>query len=312
MAQRNATFDIMKGMGILLVVAAHTYEGGLRALLTGFLMPLFFIVSGHFYKLRPLSEQLKQDTRRLLLPYLLIVVSTMLAGTLKDLATGHEARLFLSTLYDCTTPAWFLPALFGARAIFNIVLRHCKHYLLVSFAVSSVPTLLAFYVQMPTFLSIASAVNAVIFVAVGYAFRQQQWEQALDRHLPVAALVAAVSWFVSATWSDADIHFCKFSLWVADYLGVCGATYLFFLTGRLIDKHAAKTGRVLALLGFYSFVIYSYHAIEYSFPSWHQLIPVTDTALRTHCIYLCRVVMACLATYATTKIGVLRRIYFYK
>ena len=52
-AQRDRTFDIMKGIGILLVITAHFFSWNhpiLGRSITSFHMPMFFIVAGYFSK----------------------------------------------------------------------------------------------------------------------------------------------------------------------------------------------------------------------------------------------------------------------
>ena len=50
-AQRDTTFDIMKGIGILLVLLGHVYEWkAIGHFVYSFHMPLFFIVAGYFSK----------------------------------------------------------------------------------------------------------------------------------------------------------------------------------------------------------------------------------------------------------------------
>lgn len=44
--QRDVLIDITKGLGILLVVLAHTYSGGLQDIIYYFHMPLFFVLTG--------------------------------------------------------------------------------------------------------------------------------------------------------------------------------------------------------------------------------------------------------------------------
>lgn len=53
---RVVTFDILKGIGILLVIVGHTFMKEIGPCIQAFHMPLFFIVAGFFYKHIPLQE----------------------------------------------------------------------------------------------------------------------------------------------------------------------------------------------------------------------------------------------------------------
>ena len=46
--QRNESIDILKGIGIVLVLTAHSLEGFVSQFAYTFHMPLFFIVTGLF------------------------------------------------------------------------------------------------------------------------------------------------------------------------------------------------------------------------------------------------------------------------
>ena len=46
--QRNEAIDILKGIGIILVLTAHSLEGFVSKFAYTFHMPLFFIVTGLF------------------------------------------------------------------------------------------------------------------------------------------------------------------------------------------------------------------------------------------------------------------------
>ena len=47
---RDATFDMLKGIGILLVIIGHTFMKEIGPYIQAFHMPLFFMVAGYFFK----------------------------------------------------------------------------------------------------------------------------------------------------------------------------------------------------------------------------------------------------------------------
>jgi len=68
---RDPAFDILKGIGITLVVVGHVYSGMTHRLIYVFHMPLFFLVSGYFFRASPtMKECARKMTTRLLIPYL--------------------------------------------------------------------------------------------------------------------------------------------------------------------------------------------------------------------------------------------------
>lgn len=66
---RDRSLDIMKGIGILLVVFAHVYHNS--GLIYLFHMPLFFILSGAAMTYSKSGFSLKKKAKTLLIPYFL-------------------------------------------------------------------------------------------------------------------------------------------------------------------------------------------------------------------------------------------------
>jgi fucose 4-O-acetylase-like acetyltransferase len=67
---RDETFDMLKGVAIVLVILGHCRVGPLYSFIYSFHMPLFFFISGYFLKIRPLKEELYLSTQRLIVPYI--------------------------------------------------------------------------------------------------------------------------------------------------------------------------------------------------------------------------------------------------
>ena len=65
----DATFDMLKGIGILLVIIGHTFMKEIGPYIQAFHMPLFFMVAGYFFKYKAPKNLLTKDFRRLIVPY---------------------------------------------------------------------------------------------------------------------------------------------------------------------------------------------------------------------------------------------------
>ena len=69
-SNRIVSFDILKGVGILLVILGHIQiPYMLKTVIYSFHMPLFFFVSGCFFRPISLREFLNKKTRQLLIPW---------------------------------------------------------------------------------------------------------------------------------------------------------------------------------------------------------------------------------------------------
>ncbi len=145
-AERNAQFNILSALAMILVVMGHVDEGMLTI---GGLFPyysfhiaLFVFISGYFY--RPEQEEkigtyLLKKAKTLLLPYFIWnvvygVLVMVLRGT--GFFIGNEISLrtllvepFLSGhQFMYNAPSWFVPALFLAEAA-NVVIRRGLRWL---------------------------------------------------------------------------------------------------------------------------------------------------------------------------------------
>lgn len=66
--------DILKGIGIILVVIGHNSSGVLRNFIYTFHMPLFFIISGFLFSKKNIKDYLMNSFQRLLIPYFLFLI----------------------------------------------------------------------------------------------------------------------------------------------------------------------------------------------------------------------------------------------
>ena len=309
---RLTVFDILKGIGILLVIICHTFMKEIGPYITAFHMPLFFIVAGYFYKQNPFNVHLRKDFRRLVIPYLFICIATMLIASVQESRTNHAVSIVTDVLYGCGTPAWFLLGLFGSRAIFNRVLCLCPNrYIIVSLVISSIPLAISLHDELPTTLSFFSSICGVIFVAIGFYVKQHHVLELLDSHRTIAITLSVLFWLNTSIFGAVDLHYSIFKLWIIDYMGACGGTYLCYSVSRFIDLNTTKLKTILVWWGYFSFVVFSFHAIEYVFPNWHVLVSFSDNSpIRPFVILSFRLIFAWLAVLVTMRISILKNIFF--
>lgn len=69
---RSVTFDVMKCIGIILVIIGNLKEYSQAfSFIYSFHMLLFFIIGGYFFHSKPTSVSLKSDIKRLIYPYII-------------------------------------------------------------------------------------------------------------------------------------------------------------------------------------------------------------------------------------------------
>lgn len=137
-APRNATVDIARGIGIILVVLGHNWtvlqdKGELFRVIYSFHLPLFFFLSGVLLKdSAPLGPFALSRADALLKPYFVVLVllgvAHMLAPRAFPVTATTPLAYFSGVLYGTTstvawTPLWFLPHLFVASLVAMAILR---------------------------------------------------------------------------------------------------------------------------------------------------------------------------------------------
>lgn len=183
MNQRLQYFDIAKGFAIITVILGHNaipHEA--MMFIFSFHMPLFFIVSGYFFKPLPVKDILRKGWRQLLVPYLFtaacIVGFFVLFQALQTILTGAsiDVRLFTNlareTLFGAW-PVWFLLALLVAKLALNFALRHELHALAIVLLAATVGYVWGNYVCLPMPLQIFPGMIASLFLYIGYTMRRE-------------------------------------------------------------------------------------------------------------------------------------------
>ncbi len=266
-------------------------------------MPLFFIVSGYFYRPKPLIEQLKTDLRRIFIPYLFISIVTKILIVFQDIYVGH-------TVIHPDSPVWFLLALFLAKilyALINIVFPRYK--LLVSFILSSIPCFISYWCDFPRSIAIfSSCFCAVVFLAIGDSVRHFNILSYLDKYKFSSIIVAILLWLNTSVFGEVDLHLCIFKLWIVDFAGACAGTFLCYEISRFLASTTSMLASFFSRLGFYSLVVYSFHAIEYVFPSWFQICELLNCSSLLS-ILIIRFSLCSLVSWVAMKTFIFRQLF---
>jgi polysaccharide biosynthesis protein PslL len=150
---RNKTIDIAKGIGILAVVICHNWilyhdRGEFSRVVFSFHMPLFFFISGVFFKpYLSFKETLLSKANSLLKPYFVVIIFLILfdfvSSTFKarPFSTFHALikGLYSSTFTLDWVQLWFLSHLFAiylfAWLLHKLLLKHITNRLTCMLAI---------------------------------------------------------------------------------------------------------------------------------------------------------------------------------
>jgi fucose 4-O-acetylase-like acetyltransferase len=282
---RDITFDILKGFGILLMLCGHYWPGSHWAhqVIYSFHMPLFFLVAGYFSK--PVTQggaghTIKKNAKRLLLPFVATQLLLVAWGGIQAMAkhdVSYVLKPSLSLLWgSCDVldsqwgliyvgPMWFLPALFWAKTAFECLASKLREWtlLLVCVIVSVASMVLHVFTNSPWCL--LQGLSCLTFVAMGYLAKQKLFPR-------WTYWIALLCWPVAIVFSSIEVADCTYHLYPLDVLGACGGTLFVWWWSSKVTKIGALS-RVLAWFGVNSMLILCFHNFE-----WFSSISYSVTA----------------------------------
>lgn len=212
MTNRDLNLDFIKGVGIFLVVLAHTWNHGL--VIYEFHMPLFFILSGAAMSLSARKFSIVKKAKSLLVPYFVfsclffaywflleqrlrpVPEQGVFEGSWLECIFGSlslQAQQFVNIFIAATGPdnfiydvvLWFLPALFVAECIFGFIKDTKWEWVVDALCIAFAHFLACKSIGTPWCADLA--IVAVPFLSLGYhayqpavkMFRRIRWSGAL-------------------------------------------------------------------------------------------------------------------------------------
>lgn len=285
---RDKTFDVLKGLAIILVIVGHCDIGRLHPFIDSFHMPLFFFITGFFLKNRSVIEDVRISVKRLFVPYVFVVCSICVVELLVNLVNGSflvtdTLRLlpkYLLCVRDDHSPEWligdigilwFLPAMFWGRSLVSLLVNNVKSMkiqciLVVSFVLLGM--LLHKYVFVP--YCIPQGLFAAGFIYVGFItnYFDVLNKPKAKRLLPVLILL----WVYSSSQGGLSMVCCWFSTeCISGTLGAYGMFFALYLTAKrfsVIDLHFLNA---ISFWGRCCIIVYCVHAIEMNFFNWNAI-----------------------------------------
>ena len=248
--QRIVEYDIMKGVGIILMMLAHLVytEGMPKQIIHSFHMPLFFILAGVFAKnleeVSSFREFTRKNSKRLLLPYVVTFLMLCIWGGIQSVAK-HDISFFLRHLFSMLTasadgwesewgliyagPMWFLIALFWVRELFYGIQRVCVHVnkyrneLVVGVAIALSVLSVVIHPHIPALpFCIMQSFTAIGFYAVGWYIHRHPmpwWVYA----------ICVIAWPLAIMYGGVGIDSCTVRCYPLSFIGACGGTCVIYL-----------------------------------------------------------------------------------
>lgn len=265
---RNPLLDIVKGIGILLVVYGHSKIEFGHYMIYMFHMPLFFLVSGYLHKEREIKSLLLVKTRSLIKSYIVFfIICTMIDYLLQGSSMIHEIDIFNPN--GCAGPLWFLLALFEVSILFQMTLIFAKRYVCVICVVLTIAgyILSRYHINIPLFID--SSISMMLFYYIGFELKRSGLRKQLvpKYALPFISLLSTTSFIllyildykvmrleVNDIWSNQIMG--NFALFISSAL--VGVTMIFSVS-RLLIQRCPLLGGIAQKLGCTSLYIFAFH-----------------------------------------------------
>lgn len=185
MSKRVRYMDLFRGIGIILMVMGHVgFGSGFYKFSHAFHMPMFFVVTGYFFRLVNFDIFIRKKLRTLILPYFafgslqlgtwLIIhrsenIQEKLAKLTSLLLTNTDGALVGGAL-------WFLTSLFFAELLYyglTKFFRDTKAITIVCLLIGFFGTIYNDIVSIRLFWGVDSALVGVLFIHVGVLFKEK-------------------------------------------------------------------------------------------------------------------------------------------
>ena len=280
-SKRNSDLDILKGIGIVLVILGHQ-NLPIGHFIYSFHMPLFFLISGYLYYKKEIKESLVKDFRRLIIPYFIgcvFVVSQDVFFAFLKHDLSYIKKSILSIIWGCgyisdkvilgNMPSigaiWFLLALFWCKNMYNIIeikIVSTRQKLTIVLLIAVMAILIEkYFIKLP--FSLLPGLSALPFFMLGTLCK--------NKHVSYSVMfIIIICWCISYIYSYVYVVSCDYGLYPIDILGSCGGAFCFYKIAKFISKIPfLKT--IFIWLGMNTLSILCFHAIPINHALWVNL-----------------------------------------
>ena len=309
MTQRIESFDIMKGIGIILMIVAHTIgpDNRLWDFIYAFHMPLFFVVAGYFYKQDTLPKLLKKNRNQLLIPYIVLCIIVIFLSQIRH---PHNITSDIVSAFNGMGPGWFLLAMFMVRIEFYYILKiFPNYYLILSLFISTIVCFIAHYHDIPSFLSFFPSLVSLFFVAIGYYIRIHSLLEFDKKYPYIYISLGLIFWFITSIFGKVEMSHCIFKLSIIDICGSVGGTFLVYKLSKFIDNSNNRIKNIISLAGRCTLVILFFHSIDYCIYVWYIFEPLFSSSIRLFVILMFRLLFVAICVCITLHIKILRSFF---
>ena len=271
--------DVAKGIAILLVIVGHTFTVWKVKVnwIFSFHMPLFFILSGYFFKKGSKTEYAKLF-KSLIIPYLFLNLFKLALMYIANSEQVNVCKQLLGILYGnafsgyrkvCLIDVpiigmtWFLLALFWCRVIYSELNKLAEKF---GFSMFWTVLILAFAsMQLNKFIclpfSIMPGITSMIFYHIGRVIREKSiFDLKLSKIPPILIVLSLVLWECCCVYGYVRLNENRIKLIMDMICAVIGTYYVVIFSKQILKIPVIST--FLKWCGRYSLVIFGFHSLD--------------------------------------------------
>lgn len=322
---RDQTFDYMKGIGIITMIIGHSIVPlCIDRLIFAWHMPLFFIISGYFYKCVDGNTMFIKNWKGLLIPYLITSFLLVSIGYIKKDEGWNSISSALLSMYVASgskgNPTvlanyfigalWFLLALFWCRTLYNLILNKCKTEMACVggvIVVSSLSIYFGNYILLP--MNILQGAGAMIFFLIGHKINTYKLLNFGDSKIIFFFSVLFV--FLSAYCGSLSLVRNYYSNFIINFpASILAFISLYKSSVYIVNKNYVFT-TLICKIGKISILILCIHILELEFdPIPYYIVNYINIDLLRYIINpFCHVIIVCSIALLIERISIVRYIY---
>lgn len=235
--------DLFRAFGILLMIIGHIRfcpdESSFDKWIHAFHMPMFFIVSGLFYRKQEITELLKKRFRTLIVPYLIVgVLFSLIPIVIRGNYSSLVAVIFENTSgYIFVVGAiWFLTSLFFADIgyhLIDIIEGNKKHLAVVLIALGGMIMAEFSPIRLPYGLD--SAMIGVGFIHVGRCI-SEKYKNATSLSLGLSVSLFLTFSFLAIVNGYVNMRKGTYGIWPLFWINAIGLSVSSMNIIRILDR----------------------------------------------------------------------------
>ena len=250
--RRDDSFDVLRGIGILLMVMGHIGFGEVfDKYIHGFHMPIFFFVSGFFFNTKNgFASYFIHQMKTIILPYALF---TLLCQPLHYFYTGEWSFSYFVLSFltsnrnriDVAGALWFLLCMFSAKMLFYVIIRYTKGIGTTVIVVALTLASSCMRVKLP--LCMDSACSMLLVIYVGYLVSRYGEDDLVKRimNLPKVSLIPLliVNGLLIMLNEPVNIRCNYFGNVILFWINVFTAIFCYYALSQNISRLSCKVFR---------------------------------------------------------------------